>query len=148
MLRRFRSFQRGTEGFCRLTGCKDTSCQSWRMTLSSGNQTRAALIWFEWAGGRIFCHTSNFDSLYLCSQLTYRDPQHLFGKIWTSLTYIFSIQMSSKFLRWFCSLKVTPFMYALFCNWSIFNVLCKSNSWKPICIRNLESRHCDRYYFC
>ena len=25
--------------------------------------------------------SSNFDSLYLCSQLTYRDPQYLFGKI-------------------------------------------------------------------
>ena len=29
-----RSFQRGTVGLCRSTGCKVTSCQSWRMILS------------------------------------------------------------------------------------------------------------------
>ena len=30
MLRRFRSFKKGTLGVCRSTGCKDTNCQSWR----------------------------------------------------------------------------------------------------------------------
>ena len=45
--RRLRSFQRGTVGLCRSTGCKVTSCQSWRMFLSSGNRTWAALEWFK-----------------------------------------------------------------------------------------------------
>ena len=43
MLRGFRSFQKGTLGLCRSTGCKVTSCQSWRMILSSENRTWAAL---------------------------------------------------------------------------------------------------------
>ena len=34
-------------GLCRSTGCKVTSCQSWRMILLSGNQTRAARMWFK-----------------------------------------------------------------------------------------------------
>ena len=47
VLRRLRSFQRGTVDLCRSTGSKVTSCQSWRMILSSGNRTRAAHLWFE-----------------------------------------------------------------------------------------------------
>ena len=43
----FRSFQRGTLGVCKSTGFKVTSCQSWRMILSSRNRTWAALMWFE-----------------------------------------------------------------------------------------------------
>ena len=35
ILRTLISFQRGTVGLCRSTGCKVTSCQSWRMILSS-----------------------------------------------------------------------------------------------------------------
>ena len=51
-LRRFRSFQRGTVGLTRWTGCKVTSCQSWRMILSSKNWTRAALVYFELGRGK------------------------------------------------------------------------------------------------
>ena len=44
---RVRSFQRGTLGLCRSKDCKVTTCQSWRMILSSGNRTRAAHVLFE-----------------------------------------------------------------------------------------------------
>ena len=47
MLRRLRSFQRGSVGLCRSTGFKVTSCQSWRMILSSRNRIQAALVWFD-----------------------------------------------------------------------------------------------------
>ena len=47
MLRRLRSFKKGTVSLCRSTGCKVTSFQSWRMILSSRNRTRAARVWFE-----------------------------------------------------------------------------------------------------
>ena len=51
MLRRLRSFQRGTVGLCRSTGCKDTSCQSWRSeknpaALPTSNHTSAARVRF------------------------------------------------------------------------------------------------------
>ena len=63
MLRRIRSFQRDTVGFSRSTGFKVTSCQIWRMILSYRNQIRVALVWFDQGWGRIFCQTSNFDSM-------------------------------------------------------------------------------------
>ena len=44
---------------------------------------------------RMIGSSSNFDSLYFCNQLTYRDLQYLFGKISTLLTYRFSIQRTS-----------------------------------------------------
>ena len=47
-----RSFQRGTVGLCRSTGFKITSCQSWRMILSSRNPTQAALVWFDSGRGQ------------------------------------------------------------------------------------------------
>ena len=47
LLKRLRTFQRGTLGLCRLTGCKVTSYQSWRMILSSRNRIWAALMWFD-----------------------------------------------------------------------------------------------------
>ena len=99
MLRRLRSFQRGTVGLCRSTGCKVTSCQSWKFEKNSATQPTPDYRGSTWAGGRIFCQTSNFDSLYLCSKLTYRDSQYLFGKIATSLTCIVSIQSSSRILN-------------------------------------------------
>ena len=47
--RRVRSFPKVTMGFCRSTGCKDTSCQSWRSeknpaTRPDANQTQAARV--------------------------------------------------------------------------------------------------------
>ena len=47
MLRRLRSFQRGTVGLCGSTGFKVTSCQSWRMILSFGIRIWAALVWLN-----------------------------------------------------------------------------------------------------
>ena len=38
MLRRLKSFQRGTAGLCSSTGCKVTSFQTWRMILSYRNR--------------------------------------------------------------------------------------------------------------
>ena len=99
MVRRFRSFQRGTVGLFRSIGCKDTSCQSWRCDKKFclrpiwTTQVRPAF------DSRTIRSSPNFDSLYLCSQLTYRDPQYLFGKISTSLTCIVSIQSSSRILN-------------------------------------------------
>ena len=51
LLRRLTSFQRGTVGFCRSTGCKDISCQSWRFDKKfcpqpKSNHTNAAQIQF------------------------------------------------------------------------------------------------------
>ena len=96
MLKRFRSYQRGTLGLCIPTGCKVTSCQSLRMILSSGNQIQAALMWFEMGQVADFFQTSNFDSLYFWSQLTYRNLQCLFGKISTFLANLISIKRT----RW------------------------------------------------
>ena len=58
----------------------------------SGLQASGA-CWAKWHN---FFQISNFDSLQLCSQLTYRDPQYLFGKISTSLIYRVSIQRTSR----------------------------------------------------
>ena len=55
--------------------------------------------------------SSNFDSLYLCSQLTYRDPQYLFGKIWTSLTYIVSIKRTSRIFNIDYALSKWPHLH-------------------------------------
>ena len=41
-------------------GCKTTSCQSWRMILSSGNRTQAALVWCE-----VGCAAGFFSDLQL-----------------------------------------------------------------------------------
>ena len=51
LLRRLRSFQRGTVGLCRSTGVKVTSCQSWRFEKNSANwptsnHTSASQVWF------------------------------------------------------------------------------------------------------
>ena len=52
---RVRSFQRGSMGLYRSKVCKVTTCQSWRMILSSWSRTRAAriLVWL-WPNGRLF----------------------------------------------------------------------------------------------
>ena len=51
LLRRLRSFQRGTVGLCRSTGIKITSCQCWRFeknsaTRPTSNHTSAARVRF------------------------------------------------------------------------------------------------------
>ena len=63
MLRRLRSFHRGTVGLCRSTGFKVKSCQSWRFDKKycprpQSNHTSAARIRFRKIGS-----SSNFDSL-------------------------------------------------------------------------------------
>ena len=63
MLRRLRSFQRGTVGVCSSIGYKITSYQSWRRTLSSWNQTRAALLWFKLGRGQNFLLFALFSNL-------------------------------------------------------------------------------------
>ena len=74
-----------------------------------------------WARGRIFCQTSNFDSLQLCCQLTYRDPQYLFGKIWISLKYIVSIQSTCRIFNIGFALSKGPHLHRVYlvtvCKW-------------------------------
>ena len=98
LLRRMRSFQRGTVGLCRSTGIKVASCQSWRFekysaTQPNFNQTKATLVEFHDNG-----IIPNFDCLQLCRQLTYRDPQYLFGNILTSLITQFQLGRIAGFL--------------------------------------------------
>ena len=61
--------------------------------------------------GLNFFQTSNFDSLQFCSQLTYRDPQYLFGKISISLKYIVSIQKTSRIPNIFFALSKWPHLH-------------------------------------
>ena len=61
-------------GVCRSTGCKVTSCQSWRMILSSGNRTQAALVRFE--VGRVAGFFSDLQ-LWQLEVLQPFDPQRL-----------------------------------------------------------------------
>ena len=60
MLRGFRSFQKGTLGLCKSTGCKVTSCQSWRFEKNSAAQHES-----RWPGvdSWMMGSSSNFDSL-------------------------------------------------------------------------------------
>ena len=51
MLRRFKSFQKGTVGLCRSTGCKVKSCQSWRCEKNSAD--RPELNYSKLAQGRL-----------------------------------------------------------------------------------------------
>ena len=59
------------------------------------NLGRSLVVWLQ-LGGRIFFQTSNFDSLQLWHQLTYREPHYLFGKISTSLTNSVSIERKKR----------------------------------------------------
>ena len=86
MLRRFRSFQRGTVGLCRSTGCKVASCQSWRMILSSRNRTRAARVWFE--VGRLAEFFSNLQ-LWQLVTLMQIDLQRPTAPLWKDLNLLF-----------------------------------------------------------
>ena len=96
MLRRFRCLQRGTVSLCRSTGWKAIIYQSWRYLHQNPHlKTTRVQPGFD---SQTKGSSSNFDSLYLCSHLTYRDPQCLFKKIWTSLTYIVSIQRTRRIL--------------------------------------------------
>ena len=52
--------------------------------------------WVAWVDFQMIGSSSNFDWPQLCSPLTYRDPQYLYGKIQTILTYIVSIQRAKK----------------------------------------------------
>ena len=91
MLRRLRSFKRGAVGLCRSIGIKVASCQSWRFEKNSATRPIS-----NHTSSYTIGSSSNFDSLQLCSQLTYRDPQHLFGKISTSLTNSISIKRTKR----------------------------------------------------
>ena len=55
--------------------------------------------------------SSNFDSLQLCSQLTYRDPQYLFGKILTPLTNSSSIERIKGIFNASYALSKWPHLY-------------------------------------
>ena len=55
--------------------------------------------------------SSNFDSLQLCSQLTYRDPQYLFGKILTSLTNPSSIKRTKWIFNTSYALSKRPHLH-------------------------------------
>ena len=55
--------------------------------------------------------SSNFDSLQLCSQLTYRDPQYLFGKISTSLTNSSSIRTTKRVFNVSYTLSKRPHLH-------------------------------------
>ena len=74
--RRLRSFQRGTVGFCWLTGFKITSCQSWRFERNFATWPTANYRW-SWS-------SSKFDRPQLCNPLMNRDSWYLFGKILSS----------------------------------------------------------------
>ena len=78
LLKRLRSFQRGTVGFCRVTGVKITSCQSWRFEKNPAPQPAihhawAACVWIP--DERIILKT------WQTSTLEPFDPQYLFRKI-------------------------------------------------------------------
>ena len=53
----------------------------------------------RWAAWQDFFQISNFDSLYFCRPLIYRDPQYLFGKIKTSPVDKKSVQKTSSIFR-------------------------------------------------
>ena len=49
LLRRLRSFQRGTVGLCRSTGCKVTSCQIWRFEKNSPARLESNITHEAWS---------------------------------------------------------------------------------------------------
>ena len=55
--------------------------------------------------------SSNFDSLQFCSQLTYRDPQYLFGKISSSLTNPSSMKRTKRIFNTSFALSKWPHLH-------------------------------------
>ena len=62
---------------CRLEGCKVVVCQALWMIPSPGLKPGLYAFGSTLAEQKDFFQISDFDSLQLCSPLTYRDPQYL-----------------------------------------------------------------------
>ena len=110
MLKRLRSFQRGTVGLFRSTSCKVTSCQSLRFEKSSAtrptsNHTQGAWVWLP--DDRII--------LQLWQPVTLQpvDLQRLTEQFWKDLNLLnihsFNLEDNKDFEYRFVSFKVTSF---------------------------------------
>ena len=110
MLRRLRSFQRGTVGLCRSTGFKVTSCHIWRFEKNSAiqptsNHTSAARVRFP--DDRIILQ------LWKLVTLQPVDLQRPTASLWKDLNLLninnFNLEDKNDFQYKFCSVKVTHF---------------------------------------
>ena len=119
LLRRLKSFQRGTVGLCRSTGCKVTSCQSWWMIQLSRSWPRHT-DWFQ----KFFSNNSLFwrynlelsnsrfvwPYIYLKSPRNFRKPHGKFSEpfyfentkfrsnIMTDISTFFGLDFSSHWI--------------------------------------------------
>ena len=111
MLRRFRSFQRGTVGLCKSNGCKFLSCQSWRFERNSATRPISSQCDRPGFHSGTIGSSSNFDNLQISSQLTHRDPEHLFGKISISLTNSILIESAKRIFNTSYALSKRPHLH-------------------------------------